>query len=58
MSPTDWQIWHFGVLLAFAVLGLGVAAKNWAVLITAIIILLFLYRFHHKDQQPKKVKKW
>ncbi len=53
MSPTEWQAWNFGVILTFALLGIGIAIGNIAVAITAGIILIFLYRYHAKQKDTK-----
>lgn len=55
MSPTEWQAWNFGVLLAFALLGIGIGINNLAVIITGIIILIVLY--NHKRKEENKEEK-
>lgn len=50
MSPTEWQVWNFGVLLAFVVLGISIGIAYVPGIVVAILALLFLFRNYKKEQ--------
>ncbi len=51
MTPIEWQVWNFGVILAFAKLGISVGLAYVPGIVVSIIGLLFLYRIHEQDKR-------
>ncbi|KKL58904.1 hypothetical protein LCGC14_2220750 [marine sediment metagenome] len=54
-SPTEWQVWNFGVILNFVLLGFTVATKNIPGIIVSMIILLIFIKIY-KDPLPNKTQ--